>query len=80
MRDGRQVPLHTQAELEIGSAGLAGSVGAAGTGAPEAELEVTPEMIDAGHRALDGHYLGNGRFDLTNPTLVALFRAMAAAR
>jgi hypothetical protein len=39
----------------------------------------TPAMIAAGIQVLDGAYLGDGRYALTDRVLMDLYRAMAAA-
>jgi len=44
-------------------------------------IEVTAEMLSAGSRALERHYLSpeNG-YDLTGPTLAEIYREMHKAR
>lgn len=46
--------------------------------APEAtdEIEVTPEMIEAGSMVLARFYLGDGIYDVREPCLRELYRAM----
>ena len=60
---------HTNAVLPA-SAGEAG--------APEI-VEVTDEMLERGSHALEDHYLGDGVYDLTYPTLRKVFLEMLAA-
>lgn len=43
------------------------------------EIEVTPEMIDAGTLALMPFYMGDGAYDLRAPGLTAVYRAMREA-
>lgn len=43
---------------------------------PEAEIEVTPAMLEAAHSVLTAHYLGDLGHDLSDSVLTALFRAM----
>lgn len=47
---------------------------------PADEIEVTEEMYDAGLEELQNGYLGEGVYDLTEPRLAAVYRAMASAR
>lgn len=49
------------------------------SGAPEAEIEVTAAMVDAGSAALEDFYLGDGRYAITTESIEAIYRAMAAS-
>jgi hypothetical protein len=49
-------------------------------GAPEAEIEVTPEMVSAGSLAVEKFYIGDGRYVLAEDAMVAVYRAMTAAK
>jgi len=40
------------------------------------KIEVTDAMVRAGSRALATHYLSEGVYDLTDPTLVEVYLAM----
>jgi hypothetical protein len=44
------------------------------------EIEVTPEMIEAARTELDRGYWGDGRYDLGDDRISAIFSAMIAAR
>ncbi len=44
------------------------------------EIEVTPEMIAAGGRELEKHYVGDGRYVVDDGALAAIFSAMLRAR
>jgi hypothetical protein len=48
-------------------------------GAPE-EIEVTAEMLSTGAAALERYYLGDGRYDLSDVCLAAVFKEMARGR
>lgn len=39
-------------------------------------IEVTPDMCDAASEVLGEHYLGEGVYDLGDPVLTAMYRAM----
>jgi hypothetical protein len=39
---------------------------------------VTPEMLGAASEVLEGHYLGDGRYDLRREVVAEIYRAMAA--
>ena len=43
------------------------------------EVEITDEMIAAANEEIERHYLGDGLYDLTPPTLEAVYRAMRGA-
>jgi hypothetical protein len=43
---------------------------------PTDEIEVTPEMIGAATLALMPFYMGEGAYDLREPCLTAVYRAM----
>jgi hypothetical protein len=47
---------------------------------PTDEIEITPEMIEAGREVLENHYWGDGRYDVTPPVLEEIFLAMFDAR
>ena len=47
-------------------------------GAPEAEIAVTADMIDAGSRVLEKCYIGDGRYDLTF-AIEEIYREMVSA-
>ena len=49
-------------------------------GAPEDEIEITPEMIEAARDVLDERYFGDGVYDLSDRVLAHLFRAMEEAQ
>jgi hypothetical protein len=50
-------------------------------GAPmEEEIEVTPEMIDAGMAATEAFYFGNGVYAATEDFVASVFLAMLSAR
>ena len=40
------------------------------------DLEISPEMIEAGTEALEPFYMGDGVYDLREPCLTAVYRAM----
>jgi hypothetical protein len=47
---------------------------------PADEIEVTPEMIGAATIALMAFYMGDGIYDLREPCLADLYRAMHESR
>jgi hypothetical protein len=48
-------------------------------GAPEDEIEVTAEMIEAGSREMENYYLGDGRYCIQDDGLAAIYVAMVRA-
>jgi hypothetical protein len=46
---------------------------------PTDEIEVTPEMIEAGSRVLETAYLGDGRYALDDDLMKRMFLAMRAS-
>jgi len=44
------------------------------------EIQITPEMIEAGREVAENFYLGDGIYPLTDRFLMAIFGAMCAAQ
>jgi hypothetical protein len=44
------------------------------------EIEVTPEMIEAGEAILANHYLGDGVYDVSAQVISEMYRAMCLRR
>jgi hypothetical protein len=46
----------------------------------DGEIEITTDMIEAGAAELEKFYLGNGRYDLREAALKAVFHSMEKLR
>lgn len=44
------------------------------------EIEITPEMISAANDVLREHYMGDRVYDLRDPCLMQMYRAMPESR